>query len=200
MDNPRHSQYHFDDMIKPVSLTNHFLIAMPGLTDPNFFHSVTYVCEHNSEGAMGIVINRPLEITLSEVLESMEITAPERDFSDVAIFLGGPVEPERGFVLHRPAGQWESSITIADAMALTTSRDIVAAIAEGSGPQHFLIALGYAGWGAGQLEEEMANNAWLSVPADFDRLLSTPVELRWETAAALLGVDLKTLSSDIGHA
>ncbi|MEW5754889.1 MAG: YqgE/AlgH family protein [Pseudomonadota bacterium] len=187
-------------MIKTVSLTNHFLIAMPGLTDPNFFQSVTYICEHNSEGAMGIVINRPLELTLREVLESMTIPVPEQGFNDVAIYLGGPVEPERGFVLHRPAGQWESSIPIAEDMALTTSRDIVAAIAEGSGPKHFLIALGYAGWGAGQLEDELANNAWLSVPADFDRLLDTPVELRWETAAALLGVDLKTLSSDIGHA
>lgn len=181
-------------------LTDHFLIAMPTLADPNFTHTVTYICEHNSEGAMGIVINRPLELSLGDVLEHMEISAGGRVDTATSIYGGGPVQQEHGFVLHQPVGMWESSLAITDEIAVTTSRDILRAIAHGEGPQRYLVALGYAGWGAGQLEQEMADNAWLSGPADLDIIFETPFEQRWAEAAALLGVDLNLLSSDIGHA
>lgn len=183
-----------------VSLTNHFLIAMPGLADANFTHTVTYICEHNERGAMGLVINRPLEIALREVLEHMELAPSDRPEVDRTVFSGGPVQPEHGFVLHTPVGEWDSSLAITERIAVTTSRDILAAINDGRGPEHYLMALGYAGWGEGQLEEEMAQNAWLSGPADPTILFETPAEQRWSAAAALLGVDLNLLSSEAGHA
>ncbi len=181
------------------SLRNHFLIAMPTLADPNFSHTVTYICDHGEEGALGIIVNRPLEVTLGEVLQNLEIEPGEHVDTEQPVFTGGPVHTERGFVLHTPPGAWSSSLDITDQIALTTSRDILAAIGHGEGPKQFLLALGYAGWGAGQLEKEMAENAWLSGPADPHILFSLPVEERWEAAAALLGVDLHLLSSDAGH-
>ncbi len=187
-------------MSESTSLRNHFLIAMPALADPNFSHTVTYICEHNEEGAMGIVINRPLDIPLGEVLEQMEIEPSNRLDTSVMVNDGGPVQPGHGFVIHSPVGAWESSLQISDDVALTTSRDILAAIGHNEGPGHYLIALGYAGWDAGQLEEEMAQNAWLSGPADQSILFELPLEQRWEAAAKLLGVDLNLLSSDVGHA
>lgn len=183
-----------------LSLRNHLLIAMPSLEDPNFFHTVTYICEHNDEGAMGIVINRPTDITLAELLAQLEITPePELDVT-TSVFEGGPVHHEHGFLLHTPIGNWSASLPITEQIALTTSKDILEAIAQGAGPDRYLLALGYAGWGAGQLEEELAANAWLSGPASLALLFDTPVEKRWEEAAALLGVDLHLLSSDTGHA
>ncbi|NIP71714.1 MAG: YqgE/AlgH family protein [Gammaproteobacteria bacterium] len=187
-------------MAVSTSLTNHFLIAMPQLADPNFFHTVTYICEHNRDGAMGIVINRPLELTLGEVLDHMGIDAEHRDAIGQTVYMGGPVQQERGFVLHRPASHWDATLAIADDIGVTTSRDILSAIARGEGPNNALVALGYAGWGAGQLEGEIAENAWLSGPADEHILFETPDEQRWEAAAALLGVDLNLLSGDAGHA
>ncbi|PKM43678.1 MAG: YqgE/AlgH family protein [Gammaproteobacteria bacterium HGW-Gammaproteobacteria-1] len=187
-------------MTETSYLRNHFLIAMPTLADPNFAHTVTYICEHNAEGALGIVINRPMSITLGDVLQHMQIQPGALVDTDTAIFTGGPVQPERGFVLHRPAGAWTSSLGITDDIALTTSRDIMTAIGHGEGPQQFLLALGYAGWGAGQLEQEIVDNAWLSGPADPAILFDLPVEERWAAAAALIGVDLTLLSSETGHA
>lgn len=187
-------------MDNEVSLTNHFLIAMPGLEDPNFSRTVTYLCEHNSDGAMGLVINRPTEIELGEVLEHMEISAPDSPDLHLPVHEGGPVQPERGFVLHHPIGEWESTMRITSDIGVTTSRDILISIAGGKGPQDMLIALGYAGWAPGQLEEELAQNTWLNGPANTDILFRTPYNKRWDAAARLLGVDLGTLSSDIGHA
>lgn len=187
-------------MTDTAYLRNHFLIAMPQLADPNFSHTVTYICEHNEEGALGIVINRPMDVSLGDVLQHMKIQAGERVDTAAPIYSGGPVQPERGFVLHRPVGAWTSSLPITDDIALTTSRDIMTAIGHGEGPKQFLLALGYAGWGAGQLEQEMADNAWLSGPADPGILFELPVEERWGAAAALIGVDLTLLSSETGHA
>ena len=182
------------------SLANHFLIAMPQLADPNFFHSVTYICEHNEDGALGLVINRPLDLQLHEVFEQMGISADNCTHLDEPVYIGGPVQQERGFILHTPVGQWESSAPITDTLSITTSRDILEAIARDQGPDQTLIALGYAGWGAGQLEQELADNAWLSGPAEPGIIFSTPVEERWKAAAGLLGVDLDLLSGDAGHA
>lgn len=182
------------------SLTNQFLIAMPSLADPNFHHSVTYICEHNESGAMGIVINRPLELKFGEVLEQMNIEAGDTEAAKRPVFLGGPVQPDRGFVIHRPVGKWESTLKIAKDIGLTTSRDIVAAVASGKGPSKCFIALGYAGWGAGQLEKEMAENSWISGPADTRVIFDVPANQRWEVAAKSLGVDLSKMSSDVGHA
>lgn len=182
------------------SLANHFLIAMPALADPNFSHTVTYICEHNEEGAMGIIINRPLHIHLREVLEQMQVEASPKTDLDTPIYLGGPVQSERGFVLHSPVGSWASSLGITEQVAITTSRDIISAIAHSEGPTRYLLALGYAGWGGGQLEREMAENAWLSGPADLDILFDMPEEARWSAAAALLGVEINLISDEIGHA
>ncbi len=181
-------------------LGNHFLIAMPKLADPNFFHTVTYLCEHNEEGALGIVINRPIKLTLREILQQMELEPVRDEIGNQPIYLGGPVQQDRGFVLHRPLGDWEATLQVSEAIGVTSSRDILTAIAEGKGPDDSFIALGYAGWGAGQLEQEMAANAWLSGPADERIVFEMPPEQRWEAAAAKLGVDLNLLSGDTGHA
>lgn len=187
-------------MNEPTYLTNQFLIAMPGLADPNFFHTVTYVCEHNAAGALGIVINRPLNLTLGELLEHLNTPSPDGALAAMPVYSGGPVQQEQGFVIHTPAGQWESTLRVSDVIGITTSRDILQAVAEGRGPDRMLIALGYAGWGPGQLEREMVENAWLSGPADPSILFHTPHDERWAAAAALLGVDLGLLSGDAGHA
>ncbi|MDQ2696906.1 MAG: YqgE/AlgH family protein [Pseudomonadota bacterium] len=185
---------------EPTYLTNQFLIAMPGLADPNFFHTVTYICEHNAAGALGIVINRPLNLSLGELLAHLKIPAGSAGIAAMPVFSGGPVHQEQGFVVHTPLGRWESTLKVTDAIGITTSRDVLQAMALGQGPEQALIALGYAGWGEGQLEQEMVANAWLSGPATADILFHTPVESRWTAAAALLGVDLSLLSGESGHA
>lgn len=182
------------------NLSNHFLIAMPGLEDVNFYRTVTYICEHNEEGAMGIVINRPLDINLGDILEQMDIPVSSPDTSEQAVFSGGPVQTERGFVLHSPEGKWDSTLQITPQISITTSRDILEAIAEGKGPLQSLVALGYAGWGKGQLEEEMSANAWLSGPADSQIIFNLPPMERWQAAAQILGVDMNLMSGDTGHA
>ena len=182
------------------SLANHFLIAMPALADPHFSHTVTYICEHNEDGAMGIIINRPMSVTLGEVLQQMNIMPSNRLDTTTPIHEGGPVQREHGFVIHSPVGAWETSLAITDDIALTTSLDILSSIAHAEGPKRYFIALGYAGWGAGQLEQEMAQNAWLSVPASAAILFDTALEQRWQAAATLVGVDLNLLSSEVGHA
>jgi len=181
-------------------LNNQFLIAMPALDDPNFAQTVTLICEHSERGALGIVVNRTLPMTLGEVFEQLGLDASQSRVNDQPVLQGGPVQTERGFVLHSPTGKWESSLPFSERMHLTTSRDILDALAAGEGPASAVIALGYAGWDAGQLEEEMARNAWLTVPADERVVFATPVDQRWQAAARLLGIDLFTLSSDAGHA
>jgi len=181
-------------------LTNQFLIAMPGLEDPNFFHSVTYICEHNDQGALGLVINRPLDMQLGEILQHIKLQHSEPEARQIQVHLGGPVQQDRGFVLHEPLGEWEATLKVTDRIGITSSIDILQAIAKNEGPERSLITLGYAGWGAGQLEQEMAENAWLSGPADPDILFNSPDEERWKAAAASLGVDLDLLSGETGHA
>lgn len=187
-------------MSETTNLTNHFLIAMPALKDENFEHTVTYVCEHTEEGAMGIVVNRPIELTLEDVFEQMSIEPRDEAVKTQAVFSGGPVGVERGFVLHSVTKPWHSTMQITDRICVTTSRDILEAMAEGRGPENTLVALGYAGWAGGQLESEIGQNSWLSGPAEYDILFRRPPAERWEAAAAAIGVDLRLLSSDAGHA
>jgi len=181
-------------------LTNHFLIAMPTLADSNFYRTVTFVCEHSAEGAMGIVINRATDLRLGDILEQLDIAAADKSLVKQPVYLGGPVQNNRGFVIHEPLGNWESTLPVTDTVGVSTSRDILAAIAEHRGPDRYLIALGYAGWSAGQLEREIGENSWLSSPANRQILFELPVESRWSAAAGLVGVDLTTLSSEAGHA
>lgn len=181
-------------------LNNQFLIAMPGLEDPNFFHSVTYICEHNDEGALGLVINRPLDMQLGEIFEHIKIDYAKPEAKRMPVHLGGPVQQDRGFVLHEPLGDWDATLQVTDQIGITSSIDILDAIARNEGPARSLIALGYAGWGAGQLEREIADNAWLSGPANARILFDTPDDERWKAAAALLGVDLDLLTGEAGHA
>lgn len=186
--------------MRSTNLTNQFLIAMPGLVDPNFHQTVTYICAHNEEGAMGIVINRPLNFALGEVLSQMELSSANKDILNLPVYHGGPVQTDRGFVLHTIAYNWESSINVSDNISVTTSRDILESIAEGNGPDHSLIALGYAGWAAGQLEYELKENVWLNGPAESNIIFDTPYDRRWEKSAELLGVDLEKISREAGHA
>ncbi len=182
-------------------LTNHFLIAMPRMGDPNFHQTVTYLCEHNDNGAMGLVINRPMNLKLGEIFAQMSLDTPPTDCSDQPVLQGGPVHPDRGFVLHSPSSDaWDSTLEVSSEIRVTTSRDILSAMALGSGPDSAIVALGYAGWGGGQLENELVANAWLSVPATADIIFETPFDQRWEAAARLIGIDLNTLSTDAGHA
>ncbi len=186
--------------MESMNLTDHFLIAMPGLTDPNFYRTVTYVCAHNEEGAMGIIINRPMNVGLGEVLSQMNLVPADPDINDIIIYHGGPVQQDRGFVIHTPASQWDSTIDVGNRFGLATSRDILEAISRGEGPGRSLVALGYAGWGAGQLESEMLENAWLCGPADASIMFDVACENRWQEAVSLLGVDIDNLSHEAGHA
>lgn len=182
-------------------LTNQFLIAMPTLLDPNFFHSVAYICEHNQHGAMAIIINQPVDLTVGELMEQMDEHPSQQSISARPVFRGGPVEVERGFVLHQTEGeQWESSLPVSEQISLTSSNDIISAMAQGRGPKNSLVALGYAGWGAGQLEAEIRHNAWLNVPANSEILFDTDVSARWEAAVNLIGIDIHQLTGDVGHA
>lgn len=187
-------------MTETVSLSNQFLIAMPALADPYFFHTVTFIFEHNDNGALGIIINRPLDVTLADVLQHMSMEAANPALATMPVFFGGPVQQERGFVIHQPVGTWENTLKISESTAVTTSQDVLEAMSQGTGPEKMFIALGYAGWGPGQLEQELAENAWLSGPADPAILFDTPVEKRWEAAAALLKIDVKLLTAEAGHA
>jgi len=182
-----------------MNLTDHFLIAMPSLGDPNFRGTVTYLCAHNEEGAMGIVINRPSDLALRDVLEHLDLEIRDPAAADRVVLQGGPVQTERGFVIHAPPGDWESVLKVGDRVGVATSRDILAAVARGEGPERMLVALGYAGWAAGQLEEEVLANAWLSGPADSSIIFDLPYEQRWASATRLLGVDPDRLMGQAGH-
>ncbi|MCP4994411.1 MAG: YqgE/AlgH family protein [Gammaproteobacteria bacterium] len=183
-----------------VSLTDHFLIAMPRLQDSNFYQTVTYLCEHNSQGAMGIVINRPTELRLNDILDQLEIDTCDAKQCEQPIYAGGPVQTDRGFVLHDGDSIWDSTLKITPEISVTTSKDILQAIARGDGPAHALIALGYAGWGEGQLERELGENTWLDGPADQQIIFDLKINQRWKAAAMLMGVDLNLLSDNAGHA
>lgn len=183
-----------------INLSHHFLIAMPNMADPNFAKSLTYICEHNDQGALGVVVNRPMDMTLSALLEQIKIPLRDSRLAHVPIHYGGPVQVDRGFVLHRPAGGWQSSLPVRDDVALTTSRDILQAVGDGQGPRDLLVSLGYAGWAPGQLEHEIKQNAWLTVPANPAVLFDMTPEERLAAAMDLLGIQWSQLSDDVGHA
>ncbi len=186
--------------VATVDLTDQFLIAMPGMADPGFSRTLTYICEHNERGALGIVVNRPIEMTLGGLLQEVDIPVVSDGLVDQPVYYGGPVQQDRGFVLHRPRGAWKSTLAVCDRLWLTTSRDILQALAAGAGPSQVLVSLGYAGWGAGQLEEEIGQNAWLTVPAGHDILFDVPSERRLDAAMGALGIDFARLHDVAGHA
>jgi putative transcriptional regulator len=178
---------------------NQFLIAMPALDDENFGHTVTLMCEHSDKGALGLIINRPMTLRLRDMLEQMGLPRDELH-DNPHVYWGGPVQPERGFVVHSAPGSWDSTMPIGDDLYITTSRDVLAAIGRGEGPAQYFVALGYAGWGAGQLDEEIMRNSWLNTPVDRSILFHMSASDRWRAATRLLGVDVGYLASVAGHA
>lgn len=182
-----------------INLSNHFLMAMPGMSDPNFESTVILIAEHNDDGALGLIINRPMELTLKDLFAKVELPLVGPLTEQVVVF-GGPVHTDRGFVLHRPGGRWSSTIEVGDAVALTSSKDVLQALSDGDGPRQVLVTLGCARWGAGQLEEELAANVWLSVAADAQIIFDTPTEQRFGRAYSLLGIDPTLMSGAAGHA
>ena len=182
------------------SLTNHLLIAMPQLADPNFAQTVALICEHTDKGALGIVLNKPLPMRLSDVLSQMKLEPSSEHIAAQPVLRGGPVHTDRGFVLHRPGGQWDHTHKVSDTIQVTTSRDVLAAMARGEGPSDAFIALGYAGWESGQLERELRENAWVSMPVDPRVVFELPFEQRWAGAWRLLGIDVDRLAPEAGHA
>ncbi len=190
-----------------INLTNQFLIAMPGMGDGAFAGSVIYLCEHNEKGALGLVINKPIDITLRNLFEKVELSLDREDLASLPVYFGGPVQTERGFVLHEPLGEsdaeeahYTSSLKIEGGLEMTTSKDVLEAISSGAGPKKVLVTLGYAGWAAGQLEDEMSRNGWINVDAERGIIFDTPVDQRYEKALSLLGIDAGSLSSAAGHA
>jgi putative transcriptional regulator len=190
----------------PVNFTNQFLIAMPSLREGTFAGTVIYLCEHTDKGALGLVINKPIDITLKNLFEKVELSLDRDDLAEVPVYFGGPVQTERGFVLHEPvsegaeAGPYNSSLKVEGGLEMTTSKDVLEAISSGAGPKKVLVTLGYSGWGAGQLEEEIGRNGWLTVAAEPAVIFDTPFEQRYDRALGLLGVDPRMLSLDAGHA
>ena len=192
-----------------VNLTHHFLIAMPGLSDESFARSVVYLCEHSDRGALGLVINKPSDMTLKSLFDKVDLPLRREDLSQVPVFQGGPVHTERGFVLHEPLkpendtsseSVYASTMTIPGGLEMTTSRDVLEALSTGAGPRRVLVSLGYAAWGQGQLESEIAENSWLTVQADPSVIFDTPIDQRYERALSLLGLQSWMLSPDAGHA
>ena len=183
-----------------INLTHHFLIAMPSMVDPNFSRTLTYICEHNDQGALGLVVNRPTDLTLQSLFERLSLSLKDHALSDSPVYFGGPVQVDRGFVLHEPAGNWQSTLRVREAIGLTTSKDILEAVGRGEGPARMLVTLGYAGWAAGQLEHELSQNAWLTVEARDAILFDVPAEERLPRAMQLLGVDFARLQDAAGHA
>jgi putative transcriptional regulator len=190
--------------MRSAYLTNQLLVAMPTLADPNFAQTVTLICEHTANGALGIVLNRPLGMALGDVFRQLALDPTDERLLDQPVLKGGPVAQDRGFVLHPPAAvepePWDSTLKISPTLHVTTSRDILSSMARGSGPTQAVVALGYAGWEAGQLEDEIRSNAWLTTPVDDSIIFATPFEQRWHAAAKLLGIDLGRLSTQAGHA
>lgn len=183
-----------------LDFRHHFLIAMPAMADSPFAKTLVYICEHNEQGALGIIVNRPTNLTLGELFDQTKIPMGKFELSGMPVYFGGPVQTDRGFVLHKPVGQWQSTLTINDNLGLTTSRDILLAVGAGLEPKNLLLALGYSGWAQGQLEHELTQNAWLTVPASEHILFELSPEERLPAAMALLGVDYASLSEYAGHA
>jgi putative transcriptional regulator len=183
-----------------ANFTDHFLIAMPNMTDPNFSGTLTYICDHGEQGALGVVINRPIELSLDKLFEQIGLHLEDERLIHLPVYYGGPVQMERGFVLHRPVGEWNSTLAVNDRVGLTTSKDILEAAAHRKGPEQILVTLGYAGWGPGQLEDEIKQNAWLTVAASPEVIFDLPPEQRLPAAMHLLGIDMAMLSEEAGHA
>ena len=191
----------------PVNFTNQFLIAMPSLRDGTFAGTVIYLCKHTDKGALGLVINKPIDIKLKNLFEKVELTLDREDLADEPVYFGGPVQTERGFVLHErlggegsEGGHYNSSLQIPGGLEMTTSKDVLEALSHGAGPKRILVTLGYSGWGAGQLEDELSRNGWINVGAEPAIIFDTPVEQRYGKALSLLGIDLGMLSQEAGHA
>lgn len=183
-----------------LNLTNHFLIAMPAMADPNFAHTLTFICEHNEQGALGVIINRAIDMDLATLFERIDIELEAPGFAGMPVYFGGPVQTDRGFVLHRPRGDWQSTLPVGDDLGLTSSRDILQSVGTDGHPTEIIVTLGYAGWAAGQLEHELAQNAWLTVKADPRIIFGLASEDRLDGAMKLLGVDFAFLSDEAGHA
>lgn len=183
-----------------IDLTHHFLIAMPNMVDPYFAKSLTYICEHNDQGALGVVVNRPIDLSLQALFERINLKLESHDLHDIPVYFGGPVQTDRGFVLHQPVGEWHSTLKVRDSVGLTTSKDILEAVGKGGGPVKMLVTLGYSGWAAGQLEHELGQNAWLTVEAGEKIIFDLPAEEKLPAAMELLGVDFASLSDESGHA
>jgi len=187
-----------------INLTNQFLIAMPGMADDTFSGAVVYLCEHNAKGALGLVINKPIDIKLKNLFEKVELTLDRDDLAEQPVYFGGPVQTERGFVLHeRQTGgeaTFNSTLSVPGGLDMTTSKDVLEAMSNGNGPTRVLVTLGYSGWGAGQLEDEIGRNGWLTVDAEPGVIFDTPVEQRYDRALSLLGIDPRMLSQEAGHA
>jgi len=187
-----------------IDLTNQFLIAMPGMADETFAGAVVYLCEHNEKGALGLVINKPIDIKLRKLFEKVELNLDPDGLGDEPVYFGGPVQTERGFVLHEKIGEgaarYNSTLSIPGGLEMTTSKDVLEAMADGGGPRKVLITLGYSGWQAGQLEDEIGRNGWLTVNADPKVIFDTPIEERYDRAVGLLGIDPRMLSQEAGHA
>ena len=183
-----------------VNLTNHFLIAMPNMVDPYFARTLTYICEHTDQGALGLVVNRPIDLSLEALFEQLDIALEDRRHAALPVYFGGPVQMDRGFVLHHPVGQWSSTLAVNDMVGLTTSRDVLKEVGQGRGPSKLIVTLGYAGWEAGQLEHELGMNGWLTVEATLDVIFDLPAEERLPAAMEMLGVSYATLSEEAGHA
>ncbi len=191
----------------PINLTNQFLIAMPGMGEGTFAGTVIYMCEHTEKGALGLVINKPIDITLKSLFEKVELSLDRDDLAELPVYFGGPVQTERGFVLHeqislegQDGSPYNSSLKIEGGLEMTTSKDVLEAISSGAGPKKVLVTLGYSGWAAGQLEDEMSRNGWINVDAEPGIIFDTPVGQRYDKALSLLGIDIGMLSSDAGHA
>jgi putative transcriptional regulator len=183
-----------------ANFTDHFLIAMPNMLDPNFSGTLTYICDHGEQGALGVVVNRPIDLNMESLFSQIGLDLTDAHLRGEPVYYGGPVQVERGFVLHRPVGQWGSTLAVNDRVGLTTSKDILEATARQEGPAEILVTLGYAGWGPGQLEDEIKQNAWLTVPADPEVIFALPAQDRIPAAMRLLGIDLSMLSEEAGHA
>lgn len=186
--------------MRTVNLTNHFLIAMPGMEDPYFSRTLTLICEHSDKGALGVVVNKPIDVTLGNLFEQVEIQLDDQSLSMQSVYFGGPVQIDRGFVLHQPIGGWQSTLRIGSDIGLTTSKDILQAMARGEGPGRQMVTLGYAGWASGQLEEEIKRNGWLTVQADNEVIFDLPAEARLPAAMNMLGLNFGNLSEQAGHA
>ncbi|MBS0301217.1 MAG: YqgE/AlgH family protein [Proteobacteria bacterium] len=197
------------DAVQPINLTNHFLIAMPGMEDGTFARSVVYVCEHSEHGALGLIINKPGDINMADLFQKVDLPLARAELGGLPVFHGGPVQTERGFVLHEPITAegllpdesiYASTLTVPGGLEMTTSKDVLEALSSGGGPRRVLITLGYSAWGEGQLESEIAGNSWLTVGADTDLIFDAPIEQRYERALALLGLQAWMIAPEAGHA